>query len=449
MNVLSNQNKEFSFRKYAWQQFKKNKTAYVSFWILMSLFLLAFLSPFIANQQPLFVKYEGQKFYPAFTTLWDETAVDSVVSQSTGFTEVFQYSMMDWRRIKCETIIWAPIAYSPNTIDPYNRDYVSPLAFQRYKNPDGKLVELPTRLRHFLGTDKLGRDLASGLVHGSKISLLVGIFSMLIAGLLGIPLGAFAGYYGNDQLKTSRVQFWLGSLGIFLGFFVGFIARGENISSAFSEGISTGFLQFILSLSLVFIGGIVFTQIGKLLKWGSFLSQPVTIPIDGMISRAIEVLNSLPTLILIITVAAIINERSLTVLMLIIGLTSWTGIARFMRAEVLKIKEMEYIQTAKALGFSNQRIIFNHIIPNGLAPVFITIAFGVASAILIESGLSFLGIGVPEDIVTWGNLLSAGREEFEAGWLVIFPGLAIFITVTIYNLIGEGLRDALDPKLKK
>ena len=449
MENNTNNSKEFSFSRYAWGQFKKNKAAYFSFYILVFLFLMALLSPFIANQQPLYVKMHGQKLYPAFSTFWDSGKVDSVWVESTKKHQIIQYDLMDWRTVKVESIVFAPIAYSANTTDPFNRDYVSPTAYQRYKNSEGKIVKIPTRLRHFLGTDKLGRDLAAGIVHGSKISLMVGIFSMFIATLLGIPLGAFAGYYGNDLLKTSRAQFWMGSLGLFLGFFIAFISRSQNISDAFQKGLYIGFIQFMLSVFIMVLGAVIFNYLGKLLRFNRFLKQKVNIPLDSMVSRTIEVLNSLPTLILIITVAAIINERSLTVLMLIIGLTSWTGIARFMRAEILKIKEMEYIQTAKALGYSNRRIIFKHAIPNGLAPVFITVAFGIASAILIESGLSFLGIGVPDDVVTWGNLLSAGREEFEAGWMVIFPGLAIFITVTVYNLIGEGLRDALDPKLKK
>lgn len=101
------------------------------------------------------------------------------------------------------------------------------------------------------------------------------------------------------------------------------------------------------------------------------------------------------------------------------------------------------------MGFSTLRIIFKHALPNAMAPALITIAFGIAAAILIESGLSFLGIGVPQDIVTWGSLLAAGKENFSAWWLVIFPGFAIFITVTAYNLIGEALRDAMDPKLRQ
>ncbi len=135
--------------------------------------------------------------------------------------------------------------------------------------------------------------------------------------------------------------------------------------------------------------------------------------------------------------------------MIIIGLTTWTEIARFTRAEFLRIRQLEYIQAAESLGYSDLRIMLKHALPNGMAPALITIAFGIASAILIESGLSFLGIGVPSDTVTWGSLLSAGKQNYNAWWLVVFPGLAIFITVTVYNLLGEGLRDALDPRLKK
>ncbi|MFT5054936.1 MAG: peptide/nickel transport system permease protein, partial [Oceanospirillaceae bacterium] len=108
----------------------------------------------------------------------------------------------------------------------------------------------------------------------------------------------------------------------------------------------------------------------------------------------------------------------------------------------------EYIQAGRALGFDQTRVIFKHALPNGIAPALVVIAFGVAAAILIESSLSFLGVGVPPDLVTWGSLVSSGRENMGAWWLVIFPGLAIFLTVTVYNLLGEGLRDALDPRLK-
>jgi peptide/nickel transport system permease protein len=134
--------------------------------------------------------------------------------------------------------------------------------------------------------------------------------------------------------------------------------------------------------------------------------------------------------------------------MVVIGVTSWTGIARYIRAELLKIRSLEYIEAANSLGFSNFRTLLKHAIPNALSPVLIAIAFGIASAILTESSLSFLGFG-SGDSVTWGSLLSSARQSPQAWWLAIFPGFAIFITVTVFNLIGEGLTDAMDPRLRK
>jgi peptide/nickel transport system permease protein len=157
---------------------------------------------------------------------------------------------------------------------------------------------------------------------------------------------------------------------------------------------------------------------------------------------------SIPTLFLIISIIAI-AKPSIFIVMAVIGLTSWTGIARFIRAELLRIRSLEYIEAANALGYSEFRTIFRHAIPNALSPVLIAVAFGIASAILIESTLSFIGIGVPPETMTWGSLLSSARQSTAAWWLAIFPGFAIFITVTVYNLVGEGLTDALDPRLKK
>ncbi|HET6989673.1 MAG TPA: ABC transporter permease, partial [Bacteroidia bacterium] len=193
----------------------------------------------------------------------------------------------------------------------------------------------------------------------------------------------------------------------------------------------------------------IFSMLGKLISKGKILGKQVHVPVDSIVSRGIEILNSIPTLILILSLSTLVKEPSIIYVMVIIGLTSWTGIARFTRAEFLKIRGLEYIEAAQAMGFKEKRIIFRHALANGMAPSMVSIAFGIAGAILIESSLSFLGIGVPRDLVTWGKLLSQGKENFHAWWLIIFPGIAIFITVTVYNLIGEGLRDALDPKLKR
>ena len=134
--------------------------------------------------------------------------------------------------------------------------------------------------------------------------------------------------------------------------------------------------------------------------------------------------------------------------MIAIGLTSWTGNARLTRGEVLKVRNMDYVSAATSLGLTNKRIIFRHVLPNAIAPVLVSGAFDVAGAILIEAALSFLGFGVAATTVTWGSVLSEARGATESWWLAVFPGFMIFITVVAYNLVGEGLRDALDPRLR-
>lgn len=440
---------QLTYRQYAWKQFKKNKPALVSFYVLILLVFVAVFSPFLANDQPLYVEYKGESFYPAFRTFSDESAQDQVIDAQTGDTINFIFKEVDWRRVELESVWWPLVTYSPNQIDKYNRDYTNPSGEQRLRSASGEIIEMPSRLRHVMGTDKLGRDVASGLIHGTRISLLVGLVSMSIAVIVGLILGASAGYFGDFEIKLTRLQFWFGWLGLLLGYFYGFYVRGESMSHAFREGALDGTLSVLFGFVIWGLIVFMFSKIGKYLSVGYFLRKTVYLPLDSYVNRMIEVLNSLPIIIVIISLSSLVSGGSLWLLMVIIGLTGWTGVARLIRAEMLRIKQMEYIQASKVLGFSNFRIIVKHAVPNGLAPVFVTFAFGVASAILTESGLSFLGIGVPADVVTWGSLLSLGRAEFEAWWLVIYPGLAIFITITVYNLIGEGLRDALDPKHKK
>jgi peptide/nickel transport system permease protein len=168
--------------------------------------------------------------------------------------------------------------------------------------------------------------------------------------------------------------------------------------------------------------------------------------VDGLVSRFIEIMICFPSFFLILTLAALIQKRSIFHVMIIIGITNWTSVARLVRAEFLKHKGLEYAQAALALGIPTRRIIFGHILPNAIAPVLVSATFGIASAILIESSLSFLGIG-DLTVASWGETLNTGRVEGKL-WLILAPGFAIFFVVTVFNLVGEGLRDALDPKQK-
>ncbi len=171
--------------------------------------------------------------------------------------------------------------------------------------------------------------------------------------------------------------------------------------------------------------------------------------VDTVLMRLVDIMLCFPTFFLILAVIAML-EPSIWYIMVIIGLTGWMGVARLVRAEVLSIRERDYIMAARSIGASDARIIFRHVLPNALSPVLVSATLGVAGAILTESALSFLGIGVQPPTPSWGNILTSGKDYIEfAWWLSLFPGLAILVTVLSYNLLGEGIRDALDPRLNR
>jgi peptide/nickel transport system permease protein len=168
--------------------------------------------------------------------------------------------------------------------------------------------------------------------------------------------------------------------------------------------------------------------------------------VDTLIMRLVDVMLSIPSFFLILAVIAFLTPSIINI-MIVIGLTSWMGVTRLVRAEFLSLGEREFVQASRTLGAKDARLIFKHLLPNSLTPIIVSAVLGVAGAVLMESGLSFLGLGVQAPQASWGNILTDGKEYIQfAWWLSLFPGLAILITVLGYNLLGEGLRDALDPK---
>jgi len=214
--------------------------------------------------------------------------------------------------------------------------------------------------QHPLGTDQLGRDLYARMLYGARVSIRVGIVAVGIATLIGVLLGAIAGYWG---------------------------------------------------------------------RW-----------VDGIIMRFVDVMLCFPAIFLILAAVAFLDQSEWNIIV-IIGLTSWMGVARLVRAEILSLKEREFILAARATGAGPARIILRHLLPNAAAPIVVTATLGVGVAILVESGLSFLGIGIPPPIPSWGNVLTEGKETLGvAWWLTVIPGGAIFMVVMACNLLGEGLR---------
>jgi peptide/nickel transport system permease protein len=224
----------------------------------------------------------------------------------------------------------------------------------------------PPRSLHPLGTDNLGRDVLSRVLHGSYISLTVGFIAVAVSISIGILVGSVSGYFGG---------------------------------------------------------------------W-----------VDNTLMRVVDAIMCFPSFFLILTVIALLGPSIWNVIT-VIGLVSWTGIARLVRAEFLSLREMEYVRGARALGQSDLRIIFRHLLPNALAPIYVTAVLGVADAIMTEAGLSFLGFGVQPPQASWGNIIADGKTYIlDAWWLILFPGMAIFITTLAFYLTGEGLRQAFEHK---
>jgi peptide/nickel transport system permease protein len=229
-----------------------------------------------------------------------------------------------------------------------------------------KAILVGPSVQHWMGTDGLGRDVLSRMLHGGRVSLLVGLVAVGISTAIGILLGAVAGFY-----------------------------RG----------------------------------------W-----------IDVFIMRLVDVMLSIPSFFLILAVIAFLTPSIINI-MIVIGLTSWMGVTRLVRAEFLSLCEREYVLASRTLGARDYRLIFRHLLPNSLTPIIVSAVLGVAGAVLMESGLSFLGLGVLAPQASLGNILTDGKEYIQfAWWLSLFPGLAILITVLGYNLLAEGMRDALDPR---
>lgn len=409
--------------------------------LLLFFIAVALLAPIIANERPLYLKYKGYNLFPAFSFKTDYVITD----ESQGITETLQLDITDWKTLDAETVLFPPVAYSPGKKDLLNADYLSPNAVEVFQNNKNEIVEMPLKYRHWLGTNKRGEDVLAGLIYGTRISLMVGIISMLLASILGLLLGSVAGYFGDYRLKTSLGRLLIFLFGLVLAWFYAFHLRSFVLQDALTSSGWKFLREMFLSMLIAVVICFIFSLLGKFIGRFPFLRKQVFIKADSIISRFIEVFISLPRLIIIISFAAIARP-SIVNLILIIGFTSWTGIARLIRAEMLKVREMEYIAACRALGFKEFRTMIRHALPNSLAPAIVAIAFGVAAAILIESGLSFLNIGVPPDIVTWGTMLSEGREYFNAWWLVLFPGLAIFLVVITFNLLGDSLRDYLDKR---
>ena len=287
---------------------------------------------------------------------------------------------------------------------------------------------------YLFGTDNLGRDVFARMLQGAWVSLTVGFVAVGISVLIGIFMGGIAGYFG-------RVAVRLGDIVTGGAFLVVILLLSIKM-------VIPGAVLFVMGVALL---GLLKGRKGTRRRSSQFLRlmNREAISVDTVVMRMVDIMLCFPSFFLILTVVALL-PASIYNIMIVIGLTSWMGTARFVRAEFLSLREQDFVTAARALGVGDLRIIFRHMLPNALAPVMVSATIGIATAILTEAGLSFLGFGVPPPHATWGNILSDGKNFiFDAPWLTFVPGIAILVVVLSFNLFGEGLRDALNPRLKE
>jgi ABC-type dipeptide/oligopeptide/nickel transport system permease subunit len=427
---------EVTYWSIVWEQFKKNRLAYWGMWAVVGMLLTAVFAPVLCLEQPFMITYadpqsgEAITAYPWFESLlFDrnlfENAVDVffnlllvlsplIVATGVGLraflkTKPRKERMQHVQRFALGWVAVSFLALAVLLINPSSKpfqDYVkiyntasadaeaqiavlklkgegSPARFAELRDqiPSAVFPPIPQSVRksdlgevlepinsaHLLGTDDRGRDVFARMLYGTRISVTIGVVAVSIYMLIGIVLGALAGFFG-----------------------------------------------------------------GK---------------VDALVLRLIEVMLCFPSLILIMTLVAFVEKPSIFHVMLIIGVTRWTGPARLIRGEFLKLKGQDFVSAATAAGLTRSRVIFRHVLPNALSPVLVAATFGVASAILIESTLAFLGLG-DASAPSWGETLNLGRLNNEMR-MILAPGFAIFVTVSLFNLVGEGVRDALDPKLRR
>jgi peptide/nickel transport system permease protein len=313
-----------------------NKVATV---FVVALVLVGVFADFLASDLPIYLEFEGKRY------------VLPMLTRPEGLEGMDNSALLDLMVENEDWAVFPPVPYHPNQSKV--RGEIEALA--------------PPSDKHVMGTDDRGRDVFARVIHGTRISLSIGFVAVSIYVLIGVFLGAVAGYRGG------------------------------------------------------------FT--------------------DSAVSRLIEVMMSFPTFFFILAIQGLLERTSIFQLMIVIGLTRWTDVARLVRGEILRIKNEKYVVAAQSAGLSRSRLLLRHVLPNAMGPVLVSASFGVAGSVLIEAALSFLGFGTPPPTASWGELLTQAYLHFDCWWLTVFPGLALFVTVLSYNLVGEGLRDAVDPRL--
>ncbi len=395
-----------------------------AFWVFAVLLALALLRDGLANGRPLYCRLQGQVLYPGLRSI----LIKPEIPYGNSLADSLELSSSWLRYRDYEAVFFAPIPFSPGQQERRADNLMQ-------AQPPGSLANDNGRgYRHWLGTDPQGRDVLAGLIAGARVSLLIGLVTMGLAFLIGTLLGALAGFWGDDRLQTRLGRILMTLLGGLTGWFYAFVA---------GPGVTVSAAQWIKNLFIFLAITLIFNYLGKWLSRLPGLSKPVIIPVDLLVMRFSEIFNALPKFIFLLIIARLYNgQQSIFTMVALIGAFSWPGVASLVRAELLRVRALDFVTAARALGLPELRVLLRHALPNALRSAYTAVALGVGSAILLETSLAFLGLsGRDMQGASWGMLLHAAHDARTAWWLVLSPGLAICVTVLALNKVGEVLSE--------
>lgn len=416
-----------------WRQFKKHRAAYWSLWSLVPLFLLAIFAPLIASDKPLIfhtldvTTERSTTLYPWFRALFNQKDLVDFV---------FNMALVGFFPWLCIAIITNLVCKKRGTAGRHRIGIVFVeffaitvflIVFFSLPGFDGESrYAFRPNNKYYTRTFTVEEFDSKGKSHGIYALIRFGPREQDLDSIYKGP-----SFFPKDETEwKDSNDHWphlLGTDDLGSDVLVRMI-YGTRVS------MTVGFLAVSIYLSIGIVVGAFAGYFGG--------------KIDILISRIIEVMLLFPSFFLILTLIWMIGP-SIYIIMVVIGLTGWPTIARLIRGEVLKQRAIDYTAAAQALGASHTRVIFRHILPNALGPALVAAPFGIASAIITEAGLSLLGFGVQPPAPTWGVLLELAFHNYSYWWLIVVPSVAIFFVVTVFNLIGGGLRDAMDPKLRQ
>jgi peptide/nickel transport system permease protein len=360
---------------------------------LLFLVVLGFTGQFMANMRPLWCTIDQKTYWPVFEGLFSK----QLNVQFIAFDE-----QNKWQSLPSSDRIMPLVPFTA-----------------ALRSPEKGLLPMTSvnGIRHWLGTDENGRDVLACLITGAQTCLFTAVLVLLVSLIVGGILGGIAGYFGNDQLTLRWSSVILGLLSVLIAFFFLFLSR---------KGQSDVGLSWLQTIGVISISAISAYILEKLAQKFHIGSKTTTIPVDTIIMRMAETFESIPILVLLLISASLIKDRTLTKVIILIGVFYWTGTARFLRSELLKVRKMDYITAAQRLGIPAWRVLFQHAIPNAIRPVLLMLTLSASGAILIESSLSFLNLGSSDiTVITWGKMLQTARNNIELWWVWLPPGILI------------------------